>query len=165
MGKASYKVMEVDRYKDEIFYRVACNCGSSECDMTMTLKLDRNTGYISILFEKEMLTTCDYDIQSVWFDIFEDSWEETKENLKNWFKNLLTRFKNKIKHTWTIWAHGYLKSSADLLINDEKHIQSFLEAIEGGREELHKIFEDHKAESIRKSEEAAKSKQEQSCNP
>jgi hypothetical protein len=158
MGKPSYKVMEIDRFDDEIFYRVACQCGSADCDMTMTLKLDRKTGYISMLFEKKMLTSTDWNISPVWFDLLDDSWEETLENLKNWFKNLLIRTKNKLKHTWTIWIHGYMESSADLLINEEKHIQSFLEAIEAGKKELTKIFEEHKAENIRKSEEAAKNK-------
>jgi hypothetical protein len=162
MTKASYKVMEIDRFGDEIFYRVACHCGSSDCDMHMTLELDRKTGMISILFEKKMLTSTDWDVKPVWFDLLDDSWEEILENLKNWFKNLLVRTKNKLKYTWTIWIHGYVESSADLIMRDEKHIQSFLEAIEAGREELTKIFEEHKAESIRKSEEAAKNKQGES---
>lgn len=162
MEKPSYKVMEINRWKDEIFYRVACHCGSSECDMHMTLQLDRKTGLISLLFEKKMLTSTDWDIKPVWFDLLDDSWDETKENIKNWIKNLLIKTRNKLKHTWTIWVHGYLESSADLLINEEKHITSFIGAIEAGREELTKIFEEHKAESIRKSEEAAKNKQGES---
>jgi hypothetical protein len=162
MEKASYKVMEIDRFGDEIFYRVACQCGSSDCDMHMTLQLDRKTGYISILFEKKMLTSTDWEIDPVWFDLCEDSWKETKENLKNWIKNVLTRTKNKLKHTWTIWIHGYIESSADLIIHDEKHIESFIGAIEAGKKELTKIFEEYKAEQIAKSEEAAKNKQGES---
>jgi len=162
MGKASYKVMEIDRWKDEIFYRVSCNCGSADCDMHMTLTLDRKTGYISMLFEKKMLTTCDYDTKPVWIDLIDDSWEETKENIRNWIKNLFIKTKNKLKHTWTIWIHGYLESSADLLMNNERHIESFLEAMEAGKGELNKIFEEYKMEQIVKSEEAAKNKQRES---
>jgi hypothetical protein len=162
MEKASYKVMEIDRFDDEIFYRVACQCGSADCDMHMTLQLDRKTGYISILFEKKMITSTDWDIKPVWFDLFDDPWKETLENLKHWLWNLLIKTKNKLKHTWTIWVHGYLESSADLLMNNEKHIESFLEAIEAGKEELNKIFEDHKMEQITKSEEATKNKQRES---
>lgn len=158
----SYKVMKLDKWKDEIFYRIACNCGSSDCDMHMTLKLDRKTGYISMLFEKKMLTSTSWDIQSVYFDIFDDPWETTKENLIQWFKNLWIKFKNKLKYTWDIWIHGYIESSADLLINEEKHIEAFVDAINSGKEELTKIFEEFKAESIRKSEEAAKNNKEQS---
>ena len=162
MGKASYKVMEISKWDDEIFYRVACHCGSADCDMHMSLILDRKTGLISLLFEKKMVTNTDYNTHPVYFDLLEDSWEDTKENIKQFIKNFFIILKNKIRHTWTIWVHGRLESSADLLISDEKHIESFLGAIEAGKEELTKSFEDQKMEQIAKSEEAAKNKQRES---
>ena len=158
----SYKVMKIDEWKDEIFYRIACNCGSSDCDMHMTLKLDRKTGYISMLFEKKMLTSTSWDIQPVFFDLFGDPWEVTKDNIITFLQNLWVKFKNKLKYTWDIWIHGYVESSADLLINEEKHIDAFVDAILSGKGELTKIFEDHRLESIKNSEEAAKNKQKES---
>lgn len=159
----SYKVMKLDEYKDEIFYRVACHCGSADCDMHMTLTLDRKYGMISMLFEKKMIVTSNWwETKPVWFDIFDDTWKETKENLRNWVWNLLSKFKNKIKVTWNIWIHGYIETSADLLFNDEKHIEAFVDAILSGKNEMAKIFEEHRLESIRKSEEAAKNKQRES---
>jgi hypothetical protein len=157
--------MKTDEYKDEIFYRVACRCGSKDCDMHLTLKLDRKYGMISMLFEKQLIVTSDWwDTKPVWFDFFGDPWEVTKENLKNWFKNLLSKIKNKIIYTWKLWIHGYIETSADLLFSDEKHIEAFVDAILSGKNELSKIFEEHRLESIKKSEEAAKNNQKESCD-
>jgi len=107
--------MKVNEWKNQpaITHRVACMCGSKDCDMTIDFEIDH--GYLTLNLYKRMI-----------FNTY--VWGENRfiSFLKTWKKKIVTIFK--------ILFYGYLETEECLILQGEDHIQGFIDALEEGRQ-------------------------------
>lgn len=109
----SYRTMKTNEFKDAIFYRVACDCGSDEHDLHFEFENDPEIPQMIFLnFYKKLLWS------SYWGD-----------NDK-WYKNFWLRIKGATKMIFT----GYVEVEESFILRGEKHIDSFIEALEEGKQ-------------------------------
>jgi hypothetical protein len=109
--ETSYKVMKTGQYNQAVFYQVSCDCGSK--DHQMGLEMDVDDGIFTLHFYGDFETT------AYW-------------GRPNWF----TRQWKKIKLTLRLWFIGYIEMEQEFLLIDDKHINSFIGALEEGKQLL-----------------------------
>jgi hypothetical protein len=112
--KISYRIMKTNEFKDAVFYRIACDCGSPDHDMGLEIEFD----------EYPMMT----------LHIYKDLEASTYWGQPNWFQ----RQWKKIKFSLRLFFTGYIKVQEELLIQDEEHIDSLIQALQEGKEILKK---------------------------
>lgn len=105
-------VMQLYEYKDMIVYRVSCECGSKECDMTLELEKDHDMIFLNIYKNLHLDT----------------SWEE-----RNFFKGLWLR----IKYALKILFVGRVTVEESFIMK-ENQINGFIKALEEGKAKLEK---------------------------
>lgn len=119
----SKKVMEITRFSKSIFYRVACDCMSNKCDLTVELEKDDQTIWLNMY--KHFSPSAYYGRDWDHFDFIRVFW-------------------NKIKMCFKILFLGYIEIEETTVFQDEEHIQAFIQALEEGREYLKKENADTK---------------------
>ena len=108
----NFRVMKTDEYEDSIFYRVACSCGSDGHDLTIGFERDPNMpDMIFINFYKDL----------AWSSYWGDS---------NFFTRIWRRFKTSLR----IFFIGYIEVEESFILQGEKHIDSFIKALEEGKD-------------------------------
>ena len=112
---ADYRVMVTEKFDDAIFYRVGCDCGEPSCDLTLVLEKDKELPEFILLNFYENMEWCSY-----WVD----------DN--KWYKNFWSRIKAACKILFT----GYISVENTLVLRGEKHIDSFIKALEEGKQYL-----------------------------
>lgn len=107
-------VMKVAEYKDSITFRIACDCGDSEHDVTIDFEKDEELPemYFMTIY-KTMAWSCYWGNHN-WFYA---QWKK----LKAIFKLLFT---------------GYIELGDDFIIRGEEHINSFIKALEEGKKHM-----------------------------
>ena len=50
----SNRVLKQDQYGDAVWYRVACDCGSQDCDLSLELEYDKELGMIFLSMYKDL---------------------------------------------------------------------------------------------------------------
>lgn len=124
MYKTSDKVMKLNEYKDCVFYRVGCMCGSSYCDLTMEMEYDPELNSIILVFYKEL-------IYSSWFGLI--------INAKlYWLRDKWQRIKGAVKLLFT----GKIHLEESLILKDTKHIDAFITALQEGKQKLQPLIEE-----------------------
>jgi len=111
----SNNVMELNDYGDMVFYRVACACGSNDCDCDISLEYDKNIKTISMIFYKNLYWNDNYS-----------------------HKMFITRWLSRLKVSLKILFTGYIKVNEEFLIQSEKHIDDFITALQEGKEKIKK---------------------------
>jgi len=111
--ETSYKVMKTGQYDQAVFYQVSCDCGSN--DHQLGLEMDVDKGILTLHLYGDFNTTV------YW-------------GTPNWF----TRQWRKIKIITRLIFIGYIKMDQEFLIIDDKHVDSFINALEEGKQLLQK---------------------------
>jgi hypothetical protein len=109
--ETSYKVMKTGQYDHAVFYQVSCDCGSK--DHQIMLEMDVDDGIFILHFYGDFETTA-YWGKPNWF-------------IRQW---------KKIKLTLRLWFIGYIQMEQEFLLIDDKHIDSFIGALEEGKQLL-----------------------------
>ncbi len=104
----SYRIMKLHEYKDCVFYRAACMCGSEDCDLTLELEYDKELNCIILHMYKTM------------------SWNE------GWELGFFKRFWLRLKSAFRIIFKGYIEVDGDLIIENKRQILEFTSALNSG---------------------------------
>lgn len=115
-----YRVMKTNEFKDSIWYRVACDCSDKDCDLTVEFEYDKDLNMIFLNIYKNLKWS------SHWVD--KDQW---------WL-----RFKKRMLGIFKIVFTGYVEIEETLILQDIKHIDSFIKALQDGKGYLSKNRED-----------------------
>lgn len=108
----NFRVMKTNEYENSIFYRVACSCGSDDHDLTIEFERDpKIPDMIFINFYKDL----------AWSSYWGDS---------NFFGRMWRRFKTSLR----IFFIGYIEVEESFILQGEEHIDSFIRALEEGKE-------------------------------
>ena len=104
--------MKTAEYDNSIFYRVACSCGDDEHDLTIEFERDpKCPDMIFLNFYKDLAWS------SYWGDT-----------------NFFSRLWRKLKTSLRILFVGYIEIEESFIIEGENHIDSFIKALEEGKE-------------------------------
>lgn len=115
--KAAYKVALAYTTKSSRTYQLLCNCGDPEHNWTVDIELDKEWGpQVTIYGDMYYYESYSYG------NFFSDLWVR------------ITNFKRRLGAVIRLLFTGYLKMNTDLLIMDEKHLDSFMGILEEGRE-------------------------------
>lgn len=142
-NKISTGVMDLTRENqgDFVYYRVACDCSSQECDCVIQMEYDKDFGDISISFYKDLHTE-----QKYWSDEVSRIWDDIKKPKnfmyvveKTFLKLLPALYKliyRRLKFGVSVLFTGHAKFEGEFLIFGEKHINDFIFALEQGRDKI-----------------------------
>lgn len=112
----SKNVMKTDEFKDSIFYRAACSCGSNEHDVTIEFEIDEDIPSMLFLnFHKKV------------------AWCPSWSNL-----NLFQRIGSRIACSLEMIFTGYIELEESFIIQGEEDINSFIEALKEGKKLIKK---------------------------
>lgn len=113
----SKNVMKTHEFKDSVFYRASCDCGSNEHDVSIEFEHDKEIpGMIFLNFYKTI------------------AWASHWGNL-NWFQRIWKR----IKCSFTILFTGYIELEESFILQEESNIDGFIEALNEGKEYIKNI--------------------------
>lgn len=118
-SKISTNVMKLKDYPDSVFYRVTCDCMEPEHEMTLELDIDDFCFSLHIYAKLENAL--------YWGQL-------------NWFKRQWKRIKVSLKYLFK----GYMDCEQEFLFLGEDHIQSFIDALEEGKEKFKDKFQKEK---------------------
>lgn len=115
-SKFSKGVMFLDKFEDRsIWYRIACDCGSKECDTYMEFEFDKKVNMLFLNFHKDVIVCEPYD---------------DKENIIDKLERYWIRFCKSMKLLFT----GYLKMEESFILQNKDHINNFIDALQEGRD-------------------------------
>ena len=109
------KVMKVHEANDWIVYRLACDDGDPEHDMTFEIEYDKKLNMIFFNFYKR-LAWCAY-------------WQT-----EHWYESLWKKIKCALRILFT----GYIEVEESMIINEPEHMANFILALNEGKELLEK---------------------------
>jgi hypothetical protein len=114
MDKTSTGVSKLKEWKgSSVWYKVNCACGSGECDSTIDLSFDKDFGDINVEFYKTIM----------WGDYYQKV---------HWWSRLWLR----VKMVAQILFKGYTEHEGSFIIEGVDHLNSFIVALEEGREKV-----------------------------
>jgi hypothetical protein len=109
--------MKTDEFKDSIYYRIACGCGSNDHDLTIEFEYDKDLpDMVSLNLYKKLVWTSHYGTG-----------------------NFITRFWKRITGALKVLFLGYIEVEESLILRDEGHIDSFIKALEEGKQYIQKL--------------------------
>jgi poly-D-alanine transfer protein DltD len=108
------KIMKTHEFNDSIIYRASCDCGSSECDLTLELEKDKDVEMLFLNLYKNLV------------------WSSYWGSNDGWYVNLWRR----IKCALTVLFTGYIKVEETFVFHDIEQIEHFINAINEGIEKL-----------------------------
>ena len=113
MKELSYKVMRTNEFPDQqsVWYRISCGCGSEEHDMN--IELEYADGFMEMFIYKTFY------------------WKYFYAGLP-WYDKLWKRISASAK----ILFGGYIEMQGDIIITEDEHIDSFIEALQEGKGKL-----------------------------
>jgi hypothetical protein len=112
--KISKRVMEIEKFKDSIYYRVSCDCGQPDCDLQV--ELERDEDFPSMIF----------------LNIYKNLLFSAHWHNDGWFKIQWA----KIKAIFRIIFFGYIEVNEGFILKGEEHIECFIQALQQGRNYL-----------------------------
>ena len=110
----TFRVMKTHEFDDSVFYRVACDCGEPECDLTLVLSYDKKYGFLELCMYKNLKASAHWG----------GFWK---------YCDFLRVWKNKLKLTWTLLTKGYIEINEESLFKSEEHIDNFIKALQQGK--------------------------------
>jgi hypothetical protein len=102
--------MKTDEFKDAIYYKADCDCGSDNHIATIEIEYDKDFGDISLNFYKQVC------------------WSSHWGNY-NWFERIWKQIKASIKILFT----GWIELEESFLIRGGDQLDAFIEALEEGK--------------------------------
>jgi len=105
-------VMKVHEYDDSVTYRVACDCGSPECDMLLDLEIDSKIKMIFLTIYKTLLWS------SYWGD-------------NPWYTRIWMRLTCAVKMILT----GYIEVTESFVMQEDQ-VNGLIKALEEGKQIL-----------------------------
>jgi hypothetical protein len=108
-------ILLLNKSKYGIMYKVDCDCGSNECQATISIEYDKELGLITLTFYK---------------NLHFNSWIYSEPGFINYIKKILYRWKTALKIIFT----GWLSLESELILIDIDHINNFIEALQEGRD-------------------------------
>jgi hypothetical protein len=112
----SFRAMKTEQFKDGAFYRIACKCGSPECDLTLELEYDEELNYVFLNMYKTL------------------KWSSYFHNGDKWYWNLWYRFKMAFKCLF----FGYVEVEESFILDGKEHIDSFIKVLQDARLQVSK---------------------------
>lgn len=109
------RIMKLYEFGDSVYYRAACSCGDSKCDLTLEL-------------EKEK------DIDMIFLNMYKNLYWSSHWKSDNFFKNKWIRIKAAFRMLFT----GYIKIEETFMFKGDEQIDAFLDTLKEGREYLNK---------------------------
>lgn len=142
--KPAEGILKRGDFGDSKHYQIVCGCGQEYHDHNVEVEADETgvnvniyaspkTDYWSELVEKR------YDIDSPWAQEFD--WA---------VKDLINGLWTRIKLTWAIWAHGYIRTETTIALTEQQALNyaetlktaiADVKAFRTQRESTHKPFE------------------------
>jgi hypothetical protein len=110
--------MKTDDFGDSIWYKVNCDCNSDDHITTIEFEHDKEFHFMTLNFYKKMVWT------SRWGDIA-------------WYERLWRRITCAFKMLFT----GYIEIEEYVILQDEEHISSFIEALQEGKQRIKEAME------------------------
>jgi hypothetical protein len=112
--KTSVGVSKVKEWKgSSVLYKVNCGCGCGECDSMIDLSFDKDFGHIDVEFYQTIQ----------WGDYYQK---------EHWWERLWLR----IKIATQILFKGYIDLEGSFMVEGIDHLNSFITALEEGREKM-----------------------------
>jgi len=112
----SNRVMKVSEFRDAVYYKVDCDCGSDDHIVTIEMEYDKDFGDISMNFYKQV------------------SWSSHWGNY-NWFERTWECIKAATKILFT----GWIDLEESFLIQGGDHLDTFIDALNEGRSKIQAI--------------------------
>jgi len=112
----SKNVMKTDEFKDSIFYRAACSCGSNEHDITIEFEIDEDIPSMLFLNFHKNIAWCSH-----WGNL-----------------NLFGRTWKRIKCSFKMLFTGYVELDESFIIQGEDDINDFIAALKEGKKLIKK---------------------------
>ena len=106
--------MKLNEFDDSIYYRVACDCGSSEDDVTIEFEFDKSCPeFIFLNFHKNVM--------------WNSNWGKS-----NWIQRAWRRITCSLKMLFT----GNIELEESFILKDESNIDGFIEALVEGKNRM-----------------------------
>jgi hypothetical protein len=118
-------------------YHIVCTCGNSDDAIEVEIEADQEvtvTHYVTVKTDW-------------WTETIEKRYDIDNEVLQeiDWFaKNFINGLITRIKLTWSIWVHGYLKYQATTVMSEQQAI-NYAETLKSASKDV-KEFQNQKAE-------------------
>lgn len=113
-NKISYRVLKHEIEPLCVWYKVECGCGDDEHTLDIEFEHDKNAPeYIWITFSKKLF------------------WSSYRD-CNHWYESFWRRLKCSIKMLLT----GYIEVEESFILNGEKHIDSFIMALNEGKQHI-----------------------------
>jgi len=113
---SNFRVMKTSEFNDAVFYRAACSCGSDDHDLAIEFERDpKIPDMIFLNFYKDLAWS------SYWGDT-------------NFFSRMWRRLKTSLR----ILFMGYIEVEESFILQGEEHIDSFIKALEEGKQFIKK---------------------------
>ena len=110
----SNNVMKINEWKGtSVWYRVGCRCSGEECDTTIMFEFDEDFGHIDINFYKKIM--------------WNEYWRNSLFHKRWWAR---------IKAACKILFTGYIDLEGNFMIQEQEHLDEFIEALQEGREKM-----------------------------
>jgi len=117
-------VMKLNEWDNIVWYEIGCSCTGDDCKAQIEFDINEEFNLIHITFYKKIM----------WSDYWGNN---------TFYKKIYNRIKASLRILFT----GYIDMEGDFMIQDEDHMDSFIEALKEGRQkmvECKKRFEDNK---------------------
>lgn len=112
--KTSFRISKVNEWKNSIFYKAECGCGSNDCGLELELE--------SNIDEEDSL------YNSFSLNIFQDTNYYDWSNKNEWYWRAWSRIKTCLRVLFT----GRIKVSSEFIFQGEKQVRAFITALEEG---------------------------------
>lgn len=129
--KSATGILKRSDYGDSIFYKVVCTCDNPDHDIDFEVESDElgikvntyvtvKSDYWTETFPKR------YDIKSDWLQSIDWHWKE-----------YVNGFISRVKMTWKIWVHGYVKCESTIIMTEQQAL-NYSETIKTAIDDLKK---------------------------
>ena len=106
-------ILKSHEWGDSMMYRVACKCGNDDDAIEVEIEADHE---VSVTHYVTVKTDWWTEAVEKRYDIDNEILQETDWFVKNFINGLVTR----IKLTWSLWIHGYLKYQATTVMSEQQ---------------------------------------------
>lgn len=122
-SKFATKVLFNHAYQNSIWYSLDCSCGEKEHQSMIEIEYNKKANLLSLHFYQTL-----YYNKYFGYDANKSFIKQIRQ-----YKNVILK---RIKDSMRLLFTGYLKIETDLLIENSKHINDFIEALQEGRDYL-----------------------------
>ena len=113
-------IMKLHDEETSACYRIPCSCGDSDHDTSMWIEVDNDTEWpsVEVCFYKNFVSKV--------------HWGHT---------NIFVRAWKRLRYSFELLFFGYIEMGSEVFIDDEDHIQRFIDVLEISKDKLSKARE------------------------